>query len=129
MPKDTCDKCGGKALFENKTGPSGQEGQACDICDQWICDDCLKDKYCCYEFDNTYFEMICKDCGKDIDNIFNMVTDIYEEWFMLPPRDNTLDFIIGYILDKHSPNDIHPDLVKISLSDLARKAFLKYYSI
>lgn len=35
-PQNTCEECSGFAGFEKSP-----EGQVCDICDRWLCDDCI----------------------------------------------------------------------------------------
>ena len=50
--KNRCDNCGEFAGFEESP-----EGQVCDVCDRWLCDNCIS-----WANSGYLHDFICKEC-------------------------------------------------------------------
>jgi hypothetical protein len=60
-----CERCNAPTTFEKNNDSEPHEGQVCDICERWICNNC-EDTRLLPEFER--FDNICIDCSKDLTN-------------------------------------------------------------
>jgi hypothetical protein len=65
-----CDICGKLTCFEGPMEYKGQtlhEGDRCDLCEQWVCQDCQDYAKECQKIDGEYVTNVCTKCGESID--------------------------------------------------------------
>jgi hypothetical protein len=88
---NTCDHCGGEALFETENS-SQTSGDICDICGDWVCQDCLDHSKCGVDYDN-----VCQKCSKELDRKekFESILELAKKG--LEEYKNAGDYCIGEI--------------------------------
>jgi len=102
---DKCQICGGEALLEVEEGIE-MLGDICDICDRWVCQDCLDHSKSGIDYDN-----ICVECAeKTIEDLSRgrWVEEVYEDYSAVPFMANIIAlnpnvYAVGY--HKNSDGD------------------------
>lgn len=65
-----CDICGKLTCFEGPMKYKGKtlhEGDRCDLCEQWVCQDCQDYAKECRKIDGEPVTNVCKQCGDRLD--------------------------------------------------------------